>query len=475
VERERTATAPRPRHGTGRRLSIGLLLALVACSGDGADPGRPDIVLVVVDTLRADHVGVYGSARPTTPHIDALAGEGSYFRRAYAQSSWTLPSMTSLLTGLLPHQHRVGRDPADERLFGRLAPEIPTLAERLGAAGYARAAFVNNTFLAPEFGLARGFEDYDYRGASKAALRSADETVSAAVSWVEGRRRPFFLLVHFMEPHLFYDPPAGVRGTFTGDGPAPVEVPFGSTAAIARLARLARTDAAAGRVQLEYVEALYDEEILSVDRAIGRLVEALRSRSRWDRTVVVVTADHGEELFDHGGFEHGHTLYGELVRVPLVVRGPGLARGAVDGVVQHVDVVRGLLDLAGASTAGVADGIDPFSLLRAGRDPGDRASLAENVLYGPPRATYSDGRLRLQMRLDRNAAEVWRLSDDGLEVERLERPAAAAESRRLARAMSRVRGGLDAWAPAEGTRLANEDILKQLEALGYVQDGAARE
>lgn len=442
------------------------LVGLAGCAPDGADPMRPDIVLIVIDTLRADHVGIYGSERPTTPHIDALAREGSHYRRAFAQSSWTLPSMTSLLTGLLPHKHRVGRDPEDHKRFGRLAPEIPTLAERLADVGYARGAIMNNTFLAPEFGLARGFDDYDYRGATKWKVRSAEDTVDAALAWTADQDRPYFLVVHFMEPHLFYDPPEDVRGVFTGDGPAPVDVPFGTNRAIARIAA---GELAFDAVARDYIEKLYDEEILYVDRAIGRLARGLRDRARWDRTVVVVTADHGEEFFDHGGFEHGHTLYGELVRIPLIVRGPGLARGEVAGVVQHVDVARGILELAGASVDGLAEGIDPFALLREGLDPGDRPSLSENVLYGPPRAAWTDGRQRLQMRLDRKTGEVWTLTRDGLEDARLERPALREASRRLAHELGRVRGGLEAWTPSDGPRLANDEILTQLKALGYVE------
>jgi len=453
----------------GRPLVLGVLVAcglLGGCTERPADPARPDILLVVIDTLRADHVGVYGSERPTTPHIDALAGEGSHFRRAYAQSSWTLPSVASLLTGLLPHQHRVGRHPTEARRFGRLAPEIPTLAERLGEAGYARGAIVNNTFLAPEFGLSRGFEDYDYAGATKWRIRSAEDTVDAALEWIDGRDRPWFLLVHFMEPHLYYDPPATVRGTFTGGGKPPVEVPFGADSAIARIAS---GGLALDAVERDYVEKLYDEEILYVDRAVGRLVDALQSRARWERTVVVVTADHGEEFFDHGGFEHGHTLYGELIRVPLVVRGPGLARGAVDGVVQHVDLARGILGLAGADAEGLAEGVDPFALLRAGEDPGDRPSLSENVLYGPPRAAYTDGRRRLQMRLDRRTGAVWTLTEEGVEAEPLTRPALRDASRELANAMRRARGDLEAWTPRDGPRLDRDELLGQLEALGYVE------
>ena len=157
-------------------LYTAMLLTLLACTGSsmpettsqegssGADArpsagAQPDIVLVVIDPLRADHLSCYGHDRPTSPNIDAIASSGLLFERAYAHSGWTLASFTSLFTGLLPHQHRVGRAPGDASQFGRLAPEVVTLAEAVGAAGYATAAVMNNTFLAPEFGLNQGFAE----------------------------------------------------------------------------------------------------------------------------------------------------------------------------------------------------------------------------------------------------------------------------------------------------------------------------
>ena len=450
----------------------GLLLLLGCCLGHWAcdatpevPAARPNILLIVVDTLRADHVGVYGHSRPTTPAIDALAEAGSFFPQAFAQSSWTLPSMTTILTGLFPHQHRVGRDPSESRLFGRLAPEIPTLAERLAEAGYARAAIVNNTFLAPEFGLARGFETYDYQGATKWRVRSAEESVEVALEWASDQSSPWFLVVHFMEPHLFYDPPESVRGVFTGAEPPPVEVPFGTDSVVAEIRRAGLT-----AEERDYVERLYDEEILYVDRAVGRLVDTLQNEPSGKNLVVIVTADHGEEFFDHGGFEHGHTLYGELIRVPLVISGPGLARGEVRGVVQHVDLSRGILGLAGASQEGLPSGVDIFALLRDGEslEP-SRQALSENVLYGPPRASLSQSNRRLHRRLDRPSGEVWALDDNGVEIA----PVAPAERpelfRRLSAGLKARRGHVRAWAPDAGLRLENDETLSQLKALGYLE------
>ncbi|MDP6933472.1 MAG: sulfatase, partial [Myxococcota bacterium] len=262
-----------------------LLPLLFACTPEPL-PRPPDIVMVVIDTLRTDHLGSYGHSRPTTPEMDALADRGLRFERAYAHSGWTLPSMTSLLTGKLPHQHRVVRDSVDVTHFGRLPPEYETLAETLATGGYTTGAVVNNTFLAPEFGLHQGFDHYDYEGALNRGHRTAEDTVELALSWLESQAGPTFLLVHFMEPHLDYDPPTRFRGSFTGTGTPPVEVPFGGWD---QIGDWHQGQSEPPEATQEYVTALYDEEILASDHALGQLVDGLESRNRWNQTLLLLT------------------------------------------------------------------------------------------------------------------------------------------------------------------------------------------
>ena len=262
-----------------------LLSLLLACASPPAEPptsptvpverpaaaAQPDLVLVIIDTLRADHVGAYGYARPTTPNLDALAAEGVLFERAYAQASWTLPSFASLFTGLYPHQHRVVRDGRESTRFGRLAPEVDTLAERLKRAGYATAAIINNTFLAPEFALNQGFDLYDWRGASPVSIRSATDTVQVGLNWLNIQQKPAFIVLHFMEPHAAYDPPADVRGAFSDPAHPPVPVPFLYTDADAP--GISDPKASGATARREYVRALYDEEILAASRRAGGRAE----------------------------------------------------------------------------------------------------------------------------------------------------------------------------------------------------------
>ena len=176
--------------------------------------------MVVIDTLRADHLSLHGYERPTSPRLDALAKDGLWFNRAYAQSGWTLASFASLLTGLYPHQHNVSRDGCLPDQFGRMAPATVTLAEALKASGYATAAWMNNTFLAPDFGLNDGFDVYDYQGATNTTHRSGPETVAAGLAWLDTLEKAnSFLMLHFMEPHLDMRHP-DIHGTFA-KGPVP--------------------------------------------------------------------------------------------------------------------------------------------------------------------------------------------------------------------------------------------------------------
>ncbi len=339
-----------------------LLALLLSCWWEPTPKPPPDIVLVVVDTLRADHLGVYGHRRPTSPRMDALAREGTWFHRSYAQSGWTLPSFTSLLSGTYPHQHRVGRAPFDSSAFGRLGADAVTLPEVLSESGYATAAWMNNTFLAPEFGLNQGFGTYDYQGSTNELHRSAEETVDGALGWITEQTQPVFVLVHIMEPHMDYAPPPSTRGRFTSDRELTISVPYSVTDQIGGKARKVVPSA---QTQ-EDIRRIYDEEILAADLAVGRLVDGLKAAGRWDNTTLVLTSDHGEEFWDHGGFEHGHTLLGELTRVPLILSGRAPRKGRVDTVVEHVDLFQALVHHAGALPPKGTVGADLFALVEGG-------------------------------------------------------------------------------------------------------------
>ena len=459
-----------------RRSLAGLVAVAVAvaagCSAQEPAPASaaspPDIVLVVIDTLRADRLGAYGADRPTSPQLDALAARGLRFERAYAHSGWTLPSMATLLTGRLPHEHGAGRSSEDTTRFGRLPARVPTLAEALAAAGYTTHAIVNNTFLAPEFGLHRGFGSYDYAGATNTRHRSAAESVERALAWLDGGSRPAFLLLHVMEPHLDYAAPAPFAGRFAPEaadddaGPSDAEV----------LGWLKDRYAPVSEAHQTVVRARYDEEVLAADAAVGALVRGLEARDRLATTLLVVTSDHGEEHWDHGGFEHGHTLRSELTRVPLILAGPGVAPGVVSAVVSQRDLhfaLRAVAGLEGAPEAvGECGPRDLFALARGEAPDAPRLVLLENTRVRGQRLGAVDARHHLEVEPAGRRAEVWRIDERGADAEALTGEEADAAGRRLLERVARCRGGLEAVA-IESPLTLDPALFEQLEALGYLE------
>jgi arylsulfatase A-like enzyme len=340
--------------GVGRLVAGGPPSAPVA-SDTVPEAHGPNVVLIAVDTLRADHLSCYGYADNRTPAIDALAADGVRFVNAFSEASWTRPSMATILSGLYPSSHGAIHK-AD-----RLPDRVDTLAERMARAGYYTAGFVDNVNIAPTFNFQQGFTEYHYLApdlffyASEPAAqltlygglrlvherflaRSVDvhsyyqpaEVVTDTVTrWLDGapsRRKPFFLFVHFMDAHDPYFP-----HPFDGEG----------------FARVANPNPRPE--QAERLRHLYDGEISYLDEHLGRLMDELKRRGVYEQTLIILTADHGEEFHEHGGWWHGTTLYDEQMHVPLIVKGPaGGARGRVaTELATSLDVTPTILAAAG--------------------------------------------------------------------------------------------------------------------------------
>ena len=338
-----------------RRLRVVLLVALVpvaalAVAALKAARRPPDVIVVVADTLRADRVGP-GTRGDLTPFLDSLAARGVRFTRAYAASSWTLPSVASLFTSRYPSQHGVNAFDA------RLRDDEVTVNERLRDRRYAQAGFVANFRLDAAHGFGQGFDAwFPFVGAEGEPLDKPRAPMVAAralafldeVMLPRGWRRlvprpPFFLYFHLMEPHAPYLPPP--------DAVARVGVPVAAEQARALNTRLLAHDwDALGPAEVGELVALYDGEVAALDAALRTLFTGLARRGLLDRAVVVVTADHGEEFREHGQLGHGQSLYEELLHVPLVVLAPGAAAGRdVDAPISLVDLAPTLLDLAGVA------------------------------------------------------------------------------------------------------------------------------
>lgn len=335
---------------------------LSGAGGAGGTPAGsgppPSVVLVTLDTTRADRLGAYGSSAGLTPRLDALAGGSAVFDLAIAQAAVTPVSHASILTGLQPYHHglRVLHGNRRNRLHG----DFVTLAEMLAADGYATGAFVSAFPAGSRFGLAQGFDTFDEDflqdpGPSTVspegtvntgrAQRRADATTDRAVAWLEGVSEPYFLWVHYFDPHdPTVLPPEGFRG-----GPP------------------ARTGS-----EEEWLRRVYDHEVAFMDAQVGRLLDAVDGPRRRRETAVVVTADHGEGLGDHDWWTHG-ILYQEQIHVPLILRLPGRDEGRrIEPLVRSIDLAPTLLDLAGVpeSRRPTMDGRSLLPLLEDGANPG---------------------------------------------------------------------------------------------------------
>jgi len=470
-------------------FALVVAIPVAACgpgTGDGGPPvrGAPALVLVVVDALRADHLGSYGYDRyRTSPQIDRWAERGLLFERAWSTSSWTLPSFGSLLTGHLPSAHAAGVEVADDaeaqfevaaaRNFVVLPEGVATVPAILAARGYATGAFVANPFLDPRFGLGRGFAYYDHDDASNVEARPAAETVEAALDWIDGRdERPYFLMVHLMDPHLNYDAPPPFRGRFTGELDADRELPVeGLWPTRNRIAEMSAAERA-------FVAAAYDEEIAYVDAQVGRLLEGLEQRGVLAEGLVALTADHGEELFEHGGFEHGHSMYEGVLRVPLILWGAGVAPGREDVPVSLIDVAPTLLAAAGFDRGDAAEGDDDRPLLpgiallddsreAAGGALRDRAIIAERLLYGPETKAIVRWPYKAILAVESGHAMLFDLAADPEEQHDLAGEHPDTLSALLTELAERL-AAAEALGSAAGARI-DEDLLRRLRALGYIR------
>ena len=418
-------------------------------------PRQPGpIILISIDTLRADRLPAYGYQKIRTPAIDALVADGVLFERAYAHAPQTLPSHASMLTGLLPFQHGV----RDNVGFALKASER-MLQHVLRERGYATGGFVSAYVLRKETGIGAGFDEYDSDFPATSpelsigqVQRDGAQTVEHAVRWMaQAGSRPFFLFLHLYEPHVPYTPPS----------------PYASLAP-------------------------YDGEVAYADELVGRFVDALKGQGRYDDATVLLVSDHGEGLGDHGELEHGLFIYDESIRVPFIVKPPGgaprlrsgQARGRrLTAPVQLADVAPTLLDAAGPTAGAQSDrglsspGAGPSSSLGAGRtlwpiiNGGDPASLPEIGVYSEsfyPRYHFgwsellalTDARYRY---VKAPRPELYDLTTDPRELRNIaaDRPQAAQAMRA---ALDRLASGAKADRPSAVTAAERE----QFQALGYV-------
>ncbi len=429
------------------------LLALSLALGCGHDSAPRNVLLISLDTLRADHLGLYGHVRATSPRLDGFAGTAIVFDRAVAPAANTPPSQASMMTSVDPGRH--GFTGNDDRLPDR----FPTLAERLQQGGWKTGGFVDGGYLSASFGFDRGFEVYDDRAGGFAAI------LPKARRWLEGvGDAPFFLFLHTYDIHAPYAPPLPYRDMFH-------EVPFrGSFEPTAHnMHRAFERDLTLTEAERRHAVLRYDEGIRYVDDLLGDFLDELERRGVLDQTLVIVTSDHGEEFGEHGSYLHWQLFYEPILRVPLILRPPGGVSGGrrVGDLAELLDVAPTILDAVGES---IPEAMQGRSLLgeKSGAD-----GLPVALAWPPNPATMSIRSLihgRYQLRFHAKGSPRLELYD--LEAEAASRTDVAALRPRVAEAYhERARELLGRTATHEpAAQPIAEELRSQLEALGYIQD-----
>jgi arylsulfatase A-like enzyme len=497
-------------------LAIAVLLLLCSCeanygAGDGTksddddasdypsfpatEPSEPspqgvNVVIHVIDTLRADRLGVYGYAKPTSPNIDALAAESVLFEQASAPAPWTLPSVVSLLTSTFPTEHGVLVDGQ------QISPRHVPLAERLRSAGYATISLSSNAFAGPWSGLHRGYDGafvFDKSGPPLAPVRK----------WLDGLNdRLFFLYFHTTEPHDPYNPGTQRIRRF---GQVSAETQSRINEDLVTYREKTKVDFKAGRKPgatdntaeqdnamaalheaRADIEVLYDAAIRKADDKVGRLIEELRQRKLWDRTLLILLSDHGEEFGDHGGWQHDQSLYEELVHVPLIIHFPGAQHAGirVREPVRLIDIVPTIADILGNPEVGKDTRGD--SLLRLFTGSGDPEThmtvVAERrnrkKYYRPYKVSRGDENIVVRQghwkgiwNVEPDTMELYDLKTDPGEKRNLagSQPDRADALARFARQWHARTIAYAVMRSAPGSPTLDEETTRSLRSLGYIQ------
>lgn len=442
-----------------RRLLCVLLLTLAACSKP--EPPRPkNVILVLVDTLRADHLSTYGYSRPTSPNVDAFAKESIKLENARSQASCTFPSANSVLTSRYPSAF-LGQPPQSQ--LG-IPKDIPSIAEILKQRGFRTAAVsaspvVRNTpgRFNPGAGFGRGFDSFHEDCVWKPAgcvNRAAFPLLHATDD------RPFFLYLHYLDPHGPYRPPKSQRGRWAVGRPDKEFIRAGDPNPIGDMLYKGAPDPGVKPADIEYLIGLYDEEIASFDSQFARLLQELQRTGRMDDTLLIFTADHGEEFLEHGHIKHCRTLYDSSIRIPMFIHFPGVEPKVLKQPVQNLDLVPTILDYLGIDAKGLK--LEGESLRPLIEGTGD-LDPHQYGMQGTLRSA-SDDRHKLIHDLGKGTFELYDLQADSREkTDRL---------RQERRAFHGLRELLTAWlGRTEGKGKAEESLEaeRKLRSLGYIE------
>jgi arylsulfatase A-like enzyme len=456
---------------TGLVLAAACAVVLIGCGESPPDSPRPirKIVLISLDTLRADHLGVYGYPRETSPEIDGFARQGFVFDRMLAPAPNTPPSQMSMMTSLYPGRHGFTGN-GDKLVSG-----IETLAERLREAGLRTAGFVDGGYLHAAFGFDRGFDTYDYQGGGLA------EILPRAMGWLdEHDDEPFFLFVHTYDIHAPYFSPAPYDGMFHEQAYSGDLIPT-----VERLDSIFQKQEELDPEDLQHLVDSYDEGIRYTDYQIGRLLDDLERRGNFEDTLIIITSDHGEEFGEHGSVIHWQLYFQPNLRIPLIVRPPGGTEGPlrIADPAELIDILPTLLALVGAEPFEAAQGRSLVSAMSARQDGGGVQGLPESDDHGidrlalgwwpdpeqlPLRSVVQGDYQLIFNTFAAGRDELYDLAADPMTQHNLarEKPELAARLRELGLQGMRENRPIEMEGDASELRL-DPEIHDQLRALGY--------
>jgi arylsulfatase A-like enzyme len=396
---------------------------------------KPNILLITPDTLRSDHLSCYGYKNIDTPAIDSIAADGVLFKNTVSASPWTLPSFASILTSLYPTVHK-----AESKIYDKktgIGEEIITLTQILKEIGYHTRAHIQNLFFDKYFGFHRGFDyyrmfshkiqekiakkkraflwiNYLYKTSLKenSSVNNVVKSTEEVLRWLEQNdreRNPFFLWLHYFDPHLPYERYKSYGLDRDYEGPLADD----------RFVRkLDMPELRIGSLKLDQAAkkhfiSLYDEEVLFVDENIDKILKKLRKLNLIENTIIIFTSDHGEEFWEHGAFEHGHTLYRELLQVPLLIRFPqSLPSGkTIDAQVRTIDIMPTVLEMLGVKHDIPLTGKSLLPLVR-GEEKGGRTAFSESLAYYEERKSIKKGKYKLIYFPDSKISELYYLETD---------------------------------------------------------------
>jgi arylsulfatase A-like enzyme len=438
---------------------------------------RPSIVLVLVDTLRADYLGSYGFEGDVSPGLDRLAAESLRFTSCFSQAPWSKPSITTLFTSLYPEVHGLTdhegffRSKRQQKMkTGVLPEEAVTLAELLREGGYRTAGFITNPLLAPTYGFDQGFDLYEMHEVQDLS----QPVMERAKRWIDSQPpgEPFFAYLHFMDVHGPYQSPEedydAMKGSASLGNPRQLtDQEYDAISDYLKRIPWARRPPAR---ELTTWRARYAAGIRDFDRRFSSFVDELRTSGRLDDTYLVVTSDHGEEFLEHGGWDHGHTLFVEQLHVPLLVRKPG-GEGAreVQNIVNLIDLMPTLASIAGIYSPSPLQGRDVSALLDGDTQVGLETSLATATSDHP--GLHAIRTRDHKVIVDLDSGETWLFdtqTDPGEEHNLASREPAIADDLRQ-RLLAHIAGSTAQEILEKRLAPIPDDLIEQLRSLGYVQ------